>query len=90
MASITVPANIPADLRPRIRAVCAAIGPNMLQGRWPEGMDPANLTAAQVGQLFELLTREMWREQVQRFEAERAAQAAREQATAAATVDPFG
>lgn len=89
MPNITTPANIPAAVKPDIKAVCAAIGPQVLGDKWPAGLDAANLTTAQVGQVFELVTREFWRQQVQAHKAHTAAEAARQQAIADTAADPF-
>lgn len=90
MAAITNPANIPTAVRADIKAVCQAIGPLVLGEKWPDELDPANLTAAQVGQVFEAVTREFWRQQVQAHKANAAAETARQEAIAATTADPFG
>lgn len=89
MANITQPANIPAAAKPDIKDVCATVGPQVLGAKWPAGVDPANLTAAQVAQVFELVTREFWRQQVQAYKAHLAAEAARQQAITATEADPF-
>lgn len=90
MAALTNPANIPAAAKPDVAAVVAAIGPGVLGTRWPAGLVPANLTAQQVGQVFELVTREFWRAQIQAHKANAAAEAARQTAIAATEADPFG
>lgn len=89
MANITTPANIPAAVRPNIAAVCEQIGPTVLGDRWPANLDPANLTAQQVGQVFELVTREFWRQQIQGLKAMEAAKAARQAAITEHSTDPF-
>ena len=89
MADITVPANIPAAVRTDLQPVLQVIGPQVLGDRWPEGVDPANLDNAQLGQVFELVTREFWRQQIQAYKANLAAEAARQTAIAANEADPF-
>lgn len=90
MANITTPANIPAAAKPDIKAVCAAIGPNVLGDKWPaEITDPAAMTPAQVGQVFEAVTREFWRQQVQALKANLAAEEARQAALTTSVADPF-
>lgn len=89
MANITTPANIPAAAKPGVAEVCAKAGPVILGQKWPEGLDPAALTNAQVGQVFELITREFWRQQVQGLKAAAAAEAARQAEAAKYDADPF-
>lgn len=89
MANITTPAGIPAAAKPDIKDVCATIGPAVLGDRWPAGLDPKNLTNTQVGQIFELVTRSFWHQQVVAFKANAAAEAARQTAITASAADPF-
>lgn len=90
MASITNPNNIPAAVKADLKEVCAAIGPTILGDGWPAGVDPAAMTAAEVAQVFELITREFWRQQIQGHKAAVAAEVARQAAVDATTADPFG
>jgi hypothetical protein len=90
--AITNPANIPAAQKPHVKAACEAIGPVLLTDRYPKdaaGQPKATLTNAEVGEVFEAITREFWRQQIQGVRANAAAEAARLAAVAAHAADPF-
>lgn len=87
MADITVPANIPQAAQADVKAAIVAIGKHVLGARYPVGYDPANLSQAQVANLFELLTREFWRREIAAVKANAFAEAAR--VAAASEPDPF-
>ena len=90
MASITNPANIPAKVRDDLKDVLRSIGPAVLDDRWPADVDPENLTNTELAQVFEQVTREFWRQQIQAHKAEVAAAAARASALESSNADPFG
>lgn len=92
MPNITTPINIPASVRPHIKMVCEAIGPTILGDRYPkdpEGNFKINLSNVEVGEIFEAITREFWRQQIQAYRATIAAETARQAIIIETTTDPF-
>ena len=92
MAAITNPANIPTGKRAAVSAVCVAIGPKIVPGMFPKEVDGSfktTLTTAETGNVFEAVTREFWRQQIEALEAKAAAEAARLASVAANAADPF-
>lgn len=90
MAKITNAASIPASMQGDLKAVIRSIGPAVLGAKWPEGVDPANLTNAQLAQVFEQVTREFWTQQIQAYKANEAAEVARQKVISESSADPFG
>lgn len=89
MANITNADNIPTATRAEISELVAAIGPNVLGDNWPEGVDASSMTKTQMAQIFELITREFWRQQLVAYKADMAAQEIRNSILSAESSDPF-
>jgi len=94
MADITNTGSIPTGKRAAIKAVVEKIGPQVVPDKYPKEADgttpKATLSAAEANVVFEQVTREFWRQQLEAHEANAAAEAARQAAIAANTADPFG
>jgi hypothetical protein len=88
---LTDPSAIPAGKRPIIKEVVMQIGPQILGNKFPQvdGAPATDLTTQEVGEVFEKITREFWRQNIAAFEAEKAATVARDQAIEANKDDPF-
>lgn len=89
MANITDPTSIPTALRPDLKALLVTVGPQVLGDNYPATADPENLTNAELATVFELVTREFWRQQIQAHKANEAAEAARLAAVESSAADPF-
>lgn len=89
MADITNPANIPVAFRPSIAAAIEDRGQDLLGDRWPATYDPANLTNAQLANVFELLTRDFWRRLAADARMAQQLEATRLAVLAAQAADPF-
>ena len=93
MADITNPSNIPTAKRAAFKAVLERIGPMLIPTKYPKEADgttpKASLSAAEANAVFEQVTREFWRQQLEAHEAVAAAEAARQAAVDANAADPF-
>jgi len=93
MADITTPANIPTGKRAAVKAVVERIGPQIIPNLYPKEADgttpKAILSAGEANAAFEQITREFWRQQIEAYEVNAAAEAARVAAVAANAGDPF-
>lgn len=96
MPNITDPKSIPASKRDTIKAVCERHGPNLLGDRYPVTTDAdgntvpkTGLTNAEAANVFEQITREFWRQQIEAEEVQQAAEAAAATARDQNKEDPF-
>ena len=92
MADITNAGSIPVAKRDTIKAVCVQIGPQLVPAVYPvdgNGDPLTSLTNAQAATVFEHITRKFWRDQITAYEAQQAAEAARQQAITDNSADPF-
>lgn len=94
--NLTNPGAIPSGKNDSIKAVCLRHGPQLLGDRFPTVTDddgnttPAtSLTKKQLGEVFEQITREFWRQQIEAEEVQQAAEAAAAEARIANATDPF-
>lgn len=90
MPKLTNPGAIPSGLHEDLKAVLCTIGPQVLGEKFPQDVDPENLNNAQLAQVFELVTREFWRQQIQARKANEAAEKARVAVLQTSEEDPFG
>lgn len=90
MAKLTNPGAIPNKLNADLKALLKNIGPQVLGDKFPADVDPENMTNPQLGLVFEEVTKEFWRQQIQAHKANEAAEQARQQAIAENEADPFG
>jgi len=94
--NLTNPAAIPAGKRASIVAVCERQGPTVLGDRYPSVDDgsgnmvpKSGLSTAEAVDVFEQITREFWRQQIEAEEVTAAAEAAAAVARADNAADPF-
>lgn len=90
--AITNPSGIPAQFLDDLRETLQAVGPRVAPDVYPvdgNGNPETALNNQQAAQLFEVITRRFWRDQIRSHKAQQAAEQARETAIGAVGDDPF-
>lgn len=90
--AITNPENIPLPLRAAVEQLIVNRGPQLIPDKFPKRTDgnyAEVLSNQELAQMFELITRRFWRNQLRSYQAQVAAEAARQQVEGGVAEDPF-
>lgn len=88
MAKITQLSNVLPD----IKKVCQTIGPQILTNRYPanpDGSPKERLTDTEAKEVFENITHEFWRQQIEAIKVAEATETARRRTVDSISNDPF-